>query len=134
MVKNIGYKGLCGIEFKKDPRDETYKLIEFNVRFGLWDMLGEKCGVDLAYKAYKDAIGQPIKKKWEYKTGIIWLAIQLDFAAFRTYRREGLLSLLQWLKSLVGSKSCAVFAYDDMRPSFSTSYRYWKGKLNLRKT
>jgi predicted ATP-grasp superfamily ATP-dependent carboligase len=134
MVKNIGYKGLCGIEFKKDPRDETYKLIEFNVRFGLWDMLGEKCGVDLAYKAYKDAIGQPIKKKWEYKTGIIWLAIRLDFAAFRTYRREGLLSLLQWLKSLIGSKSCAVFAYDDMRPSFSTSYRYWKGKLNLRKT
>jgi predicted ATP-grasp superfamily ATP-dependent carboligase len=134
MVKEIGYKGLCGIEFKKDPRDGVYKLIELNVRFGLWDMLGEKCGVNLAYKAYKDAVGQPIKKKWEYKTGIIWLAIRLDFAAFRNYRREGLLSLLQWLKSLVGSKSCAVFAYDDMMPSFSTSYRFWKGKLKSNKT
>lgn len=133
MVKSVGYKGLGGVEFKKDHRDGKYKLIEFNVRFGLWDMLGEKCGVDLAFKAYKDAIGEPIKKKWEYKTGIIWLAIRLDFAAFRVYRREGFLSLLQWLKSLIGSKSCAVFAYDDLRPFFETSYKFWKRKLKLRK-
>lgn len=132
MVKEIGYKGLCGIEFKKDPRDGVYKLIEINVRFGLWDMLGEKCGVNLAYKAYKDAIGQPIKEKWEYKTGIIWVAIQRDFAAFRAYRREGLLSTTQWLKSLIGPKSCAVFACDDLKPTISTSYRYWKGKLKSR--
>ncbi len=129
MVKNIGYKGLGGIEFKKDPRDGKYKLIEFNVRFGLWDMLGEKCGVDLAYMAYAGVTGKQVEQNSKYQTGVKWISIKRDYAAFRYYRRNSLLSLSQWVQSLKGPRSCAVFALDDLKPFLSTSYEYWKKKL-----
>jgi len=110
------YQGLGGLEFKKDPRDGTYKLIEFNTRFGMWDGLGARCGVDLAYLAYQDALRQPVEPQLAYRDDVIWVDWQRDLRAALDYRRKGELSMWQWLGSLRGEKMWAIYSRDDWRP------------------
>lgn len=133
MVRKVGYRGLCGIEFKRDARDGRYKLIEFNARFGLWDMLGEKVGVDLVELSYRDALGLPVEPRHEYRTGVAWVGLERDYGAFRTYHREGKLSLMEWLGSLLLARSYPFFSTDDPKPFFKTSLDFWRARLSLGK-
>ena len=41
------YQGLSQVEFKRDPRDGRYKLMEINPRLCQWHGLAAACGVDL---------------------------------------------------------------------------------------
>lgn len=129
LLRAVNYRGLGGAEFKLDPRDNTYKLIEFNVRFGLWDALGARCGVNLAWLAYRDALGLPVEPQLRYRTGVKWVSIQRDLSAFRLYRKQGKLTLGRWLRSLAGEKMWAVFAWDDLAPFLSTTPGYLWGLL-----
>ncbi|HPD13624.1 MAG TPA: hypothetical protein PLE19_01650 [Planctomycetota bacterium] len=127
LLRAVNYRGLGGVEFKLDPRDNTYKLIEFNVRFGLWDALGARCGVNLAHMAWRDAQGLPVEPRLRGRPGVKWVSIQRDLSAFRLYRRQGKLTTRQWLRSLAGEKMWAVFAWDDLRPFLSTAPGYlWR--------
>jgi D-aspartate ligase len=116
LLRGMRYHGLGGVEFKRDPRDGTFKLIEFNARFGLWDSLGARLGIDLAYMAYRDAVGQSIEKRWEYPAGVGWVDFERDLAAYRAYRDEGSLSLPAWLRSLSPPMMASLFAVDDPAP------------------
>lgn len=117
FVESLGYRGLFGVEFKKDPRDGIFKIIEVNVRWGLWDGLAKRCGIDLAYLAYAREAGLPYKAKTTYRTGVRWLSFRRDIDAYLGYRREGLLTIWSWLKSLLGETEHAVFAWDDLCPA-----------------
>ncbi len=117
------YQGLGGIEFKKDPRDETYKLIEVNTRFGMWDGLGAKCGVDFAYIAYCDALGLPVEPCTTYREGVIWLDWQRDLRAAVAYRRKGKLTWRAWLVSLHGEKMWAIYSRADPLPGLFFTLR-----------
>jgi predicted ATP-grasp superfamily ATP-dependent carboligase len=130
FLKNIEYTGLSGIEFKRDSRDGQYKLIEVNARFGLWDVLASKCGIDIAYIAYCDIIGEQQIKKYQYKTGIKWVSIYRDTKAFFDYRKEGSLTIMRWIRTLYGKKLWAVFAWDDIRPFISSITKYLFDKIN----
>ena len=124
LLRAVGYRGLGGVEFKLDPRDGKYKLIEFNVRFGLWDALGARCGVNLAHIAYRDALGLPVEPRLRYRTGVKWVSFQRDLSAFKLYRRQGKMSLGRWLRSLAGEKMWAVFAWDDLAPFLASAPGY----------
>jgi predicted ATP-grasp superfamily ATP-dependent carboligase len=116
FLSQVRYQGLGGLEFKKDTRDGCYKLIEFNTRFGMWDGLGVRCGVDTPYIAYRDALRLPIERQTMYREGVIWIDLQRDVRAFWMYRKQGRLSLRQWLQSLRGEKMWAIYSRDDWRP------------------
>ncbi len=129
LLRAVNYRGLGGVEFKLDPRDHTYKLIEFNVRFGLWDALGACCGVNLAHIAWRDAQGLPVEPRLRCRTGVKWVSVQRDLSAFRLYRRQGKLTTWRWLRSLAGEKMWAVLAWDDLAPFLSTAPGYVWGLL-----
>lgn len=112
----VGYRGLGGLEFKQDPRDGRYKLIEFNTRFGMWDGLGVRCGVDLPLISYRDALGLPVDPRLEFRTGAKWVDWQRDFRAFMDYRSKGELTFRQWGRSLRGRKMYAIYSLDDWKP------------------
>ena len=56
-LREVGYTGLFGAEFLYDGRDEVYRLLDFNPRFGVGDSIGIGCGIDMAHIAYQDAQG-----------------------------------------------------------------------------
>jgi len=116
ILRAIGYQGLGGLEFKKDPRDGVYKLIEFNTRFGMWDGLGVRCGIDLPYIAYRDASGLPVEPQFRYRENIIWIDWQRDLRAALEYWRKHQLTIAQWLVSLRGEKMSAIYSKDDWKP------------------
>jgi predicted ATP-grasp superfamily ATP-dependent carboligase len=119
LLSGVRYQGLGGLEFKKDPRDGLYKVIEFNTRYGMWDGLGIKCGVDNPYLAYCDALGLPVEPQRTYPEGIIWVDWQRDVRVFWLLRKQGKLTLRQWLQSLRGEKMWAVYSGDDWRPGLA---------------
>jgi predicted ATP-grasp superfamily ATP-dependent carboligase len=47
------------VEFKRDPRDGGFKLMEINPRLWQWHGLATACGVDLPRIAYADLVGDP---------------------------------------------------------------------------
>lgn len=131
ILSAVGYKGLGGLEFKQDPRDGQYKLIEFNTRFGMWDGLGMTCGVDLAHISYRDALELPVDTCLEYQTGVKWVDWQRDVRAFIDYRNKGLLSFDQWRHSLNGPRTCAIYSRTDPKPGVAFSLEL-VGKLGSR--
>jgi predicted ATP-grasp superfamily ATP-dependent carboligase len=122
LLLNVRYQGLGGIEFKKDARDGQYKLIEFNTRFGMWDGLGVRCGVDTPYIAYQDTLGECPRPQLTYRKNIIWVDWQRDIRAFWAYQQQGKLTFGQWLNSLRGEKMWAIYSRDDWRPGIMFSY------------
>lgn len=102
---------------EKDSRDDRYKLIEFNARLGMWDSFGAKCGVDIPYIAYRDALGEPVEPHLQYRDGVFWIDFQRDMRAFLLYRKSGKLTLGRWIRSLCVEKEWAIYARDDWKPA-----------------
>ena len=59
LLAAFGFRGLSQVEFKRDPRDGRYKLMEINPRLFQWHGLASACGVDLPRLAYADLLGLP---------------------------------------------------------------------------
>ena len=100
FLSNIGYRGICGVELKIDPRDNVGKLIEVNARFGLWDDIGVPAGVDIAEEAVRAAFGQDTAPHRPKQFRQKWLHAERDLGALLKYRAEGSLSIGEWLSSL----------------------------------
>lgn len=123
LLSGVKYQGLGGVEFKQDSRDEQYKIIEFNARFGMWDALSIRCGVDIPYIAYCDAQGLPVQAQRDYREGVIWVDLQRDARAFLMYRQRQPMSLGHWLRSLRGEKDWAIYSRDDWKPALMATLK-----------
>jgi predicted ATP-grasp superfamily ATP-dependent carboligase len=117
FMKHVGYKGHVGIEYKYDDRDDSFKLIEVNVRFGLWDGLPALCGIDFARINYQYLLGERVRCSPSFEDGLKWISFERDVRAFAKYRREGVLTFGEWVRSIsTGRRDFAVFALDDPMP------------------
>jgi predicted ATP-grasp superfamily ATP-dependent carboligase len=116
FCRSIGYRGIAGLEYKRDREDSQYKLLDFNPRLMLSDGLTAYCGINLPLIQYLDLTGQRPAPRHEYKEGVIWLESMADFDAFKHYHERGELGFREWLKSLSGARSFALFAWDDPLP------------------
>ena len=61
LLQELRFHGVSQVEFKRDPRDGRYCLMEVNARHWKWHGLAAACGVNLSLAAYSDAIGQPLR-------------------------------------------------------------------------
>jgi predicted ATP-grasp superfamily ATP-dependent carboligase len=61
LLRALGFHGLSQVEFKRDPRDGAYKLMEVNPRLFQWHGLAAACGVDLPLIAYRDLTGTRVE-------------------------------------------------------------------------
>lgn len=116
LIAETGYKGNIGVEFKYDERDDSYKLIEINCRFGLWDGFAEDCNVKVASSAYADLAGLPLPEASLQKSGAYWLNPESDVWAARTYIRTGEISALSWIGDYLRPHFSASFTWDDPLP------------------
>ena len=58
VLKAFGFYGLSNIEFKKDPSDGQFKMIELNPRTTHANFLSTACGMNLPYLVYQDMGGK----------------------------------------------------------------------------
>lgn len=115
LLRGLGYHGLSGVEWKRDARDGTVRLIEVNARAVQTIGLAAACGVDLPWIAYQDQIGRPPAALDAFELGVKWVWITGDL---RNLRRQATspTRLAAWLRSIAGARTHAVFAADDLAP------------------
>ena len=60
LLRGLAFHGVSQVEFKRDPRDGAYKLMEVNPRLWQWHSLAAACGVNLPHIACRDLAGEPL--------------------------------------------------------------------------
>jgi len=118
FIKNINYCGIIDAEFKKDPRDKKFKLIEINPRCWMQISFPLACGVNLPHIAYLDALGKDMMDMVPRKEQAKWLFMFQDIPSSLKGMVNGELSLRKWIRSYKGKKAYAIFAWDDPAPFF----------------
>lgn len=122
FMQSIGYRGHVGIEYKIDPRDGIPRLIEVNARWGLWDGLGARCGMDFADLNFRYQTGDEIEPITEFTEGEHWVAFRRDLWAVGGYAEEGTMTRGRWIRELATrSTQWAVWAPDDPVPFMLSS-------------
>ena len=116
FCRSIGYRGIAGLEYKRDREDDRYKLLDFNPRLMLSDGLTAYCGINLPLIQYLDLTGQSCAPPREYAEGVKWLDTIADFNAFKQYHQRGELGFKGWWTSLRRARAFALFAWDDPLP------------------
>jgi D-aspartate ligase len=120
FLKESGYRGICGVEIKKDERDNEFKLVEINPRYSLWDELGNYMGQNIGLTAYNDLTKSQITSNYNIFERIYWLSIQRDITAFTYYNKEHSMKFRTWFKSInVKPKIISDIRKDDINYSFS---------------
>lgn len=117
LLRAINYHGVSEIEFKRDPRDDKFKLIEMNARTWLWVSLAVRAGMDFPYMLYKDAIGEEmLPQKPSFKEGLKWIHLYTDLAISLKEMLNGKIKMSDYLKSIKGEKEFAVLKLSDPLP------------------
>ena len=113
IVSRLRLKGPFKIDFKRHAETGRFYLLEINARYNLWHYLGAKNGLNLAAVAYDYLAHGTRPAASSVRADYRWLALDLDFRAFR----HGELRLLPWLGSLLASRKVYdLFAWDDPLP------------------
>ena len=74
LWRALKYEGMAEVEYKYDPRDGQYKLIEINTRH--WDQhqLGRASGINLTWAAYCHVTGRPVENMIKPVQRAQWVA------------------------------------------------------------
>ena len=135
LVKELAYTGIAEVEYKKDTRNDEFRLIEVNPRSWSWIGITPYCDVDLSLIAYEDMV----KGKKNYalsrkKTGSVkWMMVISDFNnCMWAYRKNGFpdasMKLTSWIRgTFKGSKIVAEdFSIIDPVPTFWGIFQFFK--------
>jgi D-aspartate ligase len=115
FLQAINYYGLVELEYKLDPRDGQYKLLDVNARTWGYHTLGLGAGVDFPYLLFADQVGEFVQP-CRGRAGVSWIRLITDVPT-------GVLEILggrEGLRAYLGSlKRChveSVFSREDPFP------------------
>ena len=115
LLLGVGHRGIFSAEFKRDPRDDVFRVIEVNVRPWAYVEFATRCGVNTPAMAHRDALGLDVASIDTYAAGMSQALFPQDFLACRKLAGDG---RLRWTGAM-GSwarASDAVFRWDDPLP------------------
>ena len=118
LINKIKYYGIVDAEFKLDPRNNKLNLIEINPRCWMQISLPYRCGINLPYIAYMDAIGKKIDAIYPLKNNFKWLFFYQDLPASVRDIKNHELTIKDWIFSYTGKKEYAIFSWRDPLPFF----------------
>ena len=116
LFADIRYRGIFSAEFKRDPRDGAFNLIEVNARPWWYVEFAARCGVNVCSLAIRDALGEPVETISDYAVGRRCVFPYYDLQAVRAELSAGRLGLLGWARSWLGAYQ-PVFRWSDPFPA-----------------
>ncbi|GAA2021662.1 hypothetical protein GCM10009839_18530 [Catenulispora yoronensis] len=123
LLSGLGYRGTVDLDFRWDPRDDGYRLLDFNPRLGAqFRLFQDTAGIDVVRAMHLDLTGRGFTPG-EAVPGRSLVVENYDPIAALAQRREGTLSMRSWLASMRAADEAAWFARDDLAPFFLTSAR-----------
>lgn len=129
VARRCPLQGVFKMDFKRDPRDGRWYLLEINARYNLWHYMAARNGVNLMAAAYDYLVDHKQPRQPAYSTRHRWLSLELDFKAYREMASRDEITLAGWLGSILGSaKVYGIFAWRDPGPLF----HFWRGRFSRR--
>ena len=118
LFESVGYRGLCYLEMKRDPRTDAALIIEPNIgRPTGRSAIAERGGVELLLTAYRDALGEALPEaRTQTFRGVKWIYLRHDLQSALHEIRLGRLTPLGWIRSIRGPKTEAVGDWRDPVP------------------
>lgn len=113
LLENIGYNGLCEVEFKFDERDGKYKFLEVNPRTWKWHSIASKANTPFLKTYYDHLVGSAVKPNYNVVKSSFYHALT-DIPTMLTMLFKG---HRHWSKIKKPVES-AVWASDDLCPWF----------------
>ena len=115
LLQELRFHGLSQVEFKRDPRDGCFRLMEINARHWKWHGLASASGVDLSLAAYRDATREPYLSRRQ-TDGVKWIVANQDvpLAILEIARRERRAG--EYLRSLRGTRVDGIHSLTDPVP------------------
>jgi D-aspartate ligase len=117
ILRYMRASGMVEVEFKQDPRDGIYKLLDINIRPWGWHTLCIACGLDLPYIQYQDVVLGQASPTLIPRYGTRWIRLATDLPAGMQELRAGMTTPWKYLRSLVGHNTYSVLNVRDPLPA-----------------
>jgi predicted ATP-grasp superfamily ATP-dependent carboligase/cation diffusion facilitator CzcD-associated flavoprotein CzcO len=118
FLRAIDYYGLVELEYKLDPQDGEYKLLDVNGRTWGYHTLGSGAGVDFPYMQFADQMGESVEP-CRGRSGISWIRLITDIPTAILEISRGHQHWRSYLASLAGVNMESVFSREDPLPGFA---------------
>ncbi len=118
FLRAIDYYGLVELEYKLDPRDGQYKLLDVNGRTWGYHTLGPRAGVDFPYMLFADQVGEQVEP-CRARAGVTWIRLVTDLPTAILQILNGQLDWHAYLQSLKNFQVEAVFSRVDPLPGLA---------------
>lgn len=86
LLKQIDFRGMAAVEFKRDPRDGTFRYMELNGRSVIYNSLLRQSGLDLARLAWRDFSENKTEKASFNDWPGVWVNLHADLLYSATRR------------------------------------------------
>jgi len=132
FLKSLRFDGLCEVEFKFDPRDGKYKILDVNPRTWGWHTLGKASGVDFPYLLWRQAVGLPVDPLGP-RTNAAWIREITDVVSILKSRNR-VAEVGKLLRTLLTRKvTSAAFSFMDPVPFFAEFALFGSSGLSRQK-
>jgi D-aspartate ligase len=111
----VVYYGLVEVEYKKDPRDGQYRLLDVNARTWGYHSIGRSAGTDFPYLLFADQINERVEP-CVGKIGVRWIRLLTDLPTGALGILNGQIEGRTYLSTLSGFDDEAVFSWNDPVP------------------
>jgi D-aspartate ligase len=118
FLREIDYYGLVELEYKLDPRDSQYKLLDVNARTWGYHSLGDRAGVDFSHMLYADQVGLP-PQVCKGRAGVAWVRSITDLPAAAMGIVGGDTDWKSYFRSIKNCNVEAVFSPSDPLPGLA---------------
>ena len=112
LLRELGYEGVAQVEYKRDHRDGSYRLMEANFRPWTWIGLATACGTNLPLAAHRWALGEEA-----------WAGIAAWAAAEGARGRRAAAGPRRWVWLVPEAR----YALRDLRQGVTPQLDQWRG-------
>jgi D-aspartate ligase len=116
LLESVKYKGMAGVHFKYDPRDNVYKLIEVNIRLGRHHFLSTRCGVNFPFLMYNDLINGISSNLTVSGSQTYWIDLYAEAINFILRDSKEKWTIRDYMRPYRGNKVFAVYDGKDRKP------------------
>ncbi len=136
LLRNLNFRGLSYIEYKRDIRDGRYKLIEINARFWKNNFMATLSGINFPYTIYLASVDKPVAKKRRQVDGVEWVSwIEEIFFMFGDLITKNT-SIKKWFKGRPNGRD-VILGWKDPLPAFIVPIYllndYFKNRIRFKK-
>jgi D-aspartate ligase len=116
FLRAAKFYGYSCTEFKRDPRDGVYKLMEVNGRHNLSTLLAVNCGINFPWLHYLHLVEGCVPDAHGFREGLYWVDVERDLSYIprRMFRHKE--SPLQIIEPYIHRHISAVYDVRDIKP------------------